>query len=60
MTLLVALDKLQYGFFLLLTKITNKNNKQEHEICKTNMKVDIYYVNICKHEQYKVMVQDHA
>jgi hypothetical protein len=27
--------------------------KQEHEICKTNMKVDFYYVNLCKHEHEK-------
>jgi hypothetical protein len=24
--------------------------KQEHEMCKTNVKMDIYDANICKHE----------
>jgi hypothetical protein len=31
-------------------------------MCKTNMKTNLYYANICKHEhEYdKAMVQDHA
>jgi len=31
--------------------------KQEHEICKTNVKADIYYANICKHEYEKNMTR---
>ncbi len=31
--------------------------KQEHEMCKTNMKMDIYYDNICKHEHEKNMIR---
>ncbi len=27
--------------------------KQEHEMCKTNVKTYFYYVNICKHEHGK-------
>jgi hypothetical protein len=27
--------------------------KQKHEMCKTNMKMNFYYVNICKHEHEK-------
>jgi hypothetical protein len=29
-------------------------------MCKTNMKMNLYYVNICKHEHDKVMVQNCA
>jgi hypothetical protein len=57
MILLVALDKLQYGFFLLLTRTMNQNIEQEHEMCKTNVKMDIYCVNICKHEHEKNMTR---
>jgi hypothetical protein len=31
--------------------------KQEHEMCKTNMKMDIYYANICKYEHKKNMIR---
>ncbi len=27
--------------------------KQEHKMCKTNVKVDMYYANLCKHDHEK-------
>ncbi len=48
----------------MIQKQKHKNYKQEHEMCKTNVKMDIYYVNICKHDYEKEldkgMVQDCA
>jgi len=32
------------------SKITTQNEKQEHEMCKINVKTNLYYANICKHE----------
>jgi hypothetical protein len=34
-----------------------KNKKQEHEMCKTNVETNIYYVNICKHEHENNMTR---
>jgi len=31
--------------------------KQEHKMCKTNVKMNIYYANICKHENEKNMMR---
>ncbi len=31
--------------------------KQKHEMCKKNMKTNIYYVNIHKHEHEKNMTR---
>jgi hypothetical protein len=31
----------------------HKIQEQEHEICTTNMKMDLYYDNVCKHEYEK-------
>jgi hypothetical protein len=31
-------------------KQKHKNTKQEHKMCKTNVKMNLYYVNIYKHE----------
>jgi hypothetical protein len=33
------------------------NEEQEHEMCKSNVKTDIYYANICKHEHEKNMTR---
>jgi len=30
---------------------------QEHKMCKTNVKMDLYYANICKHEHEKNMTR---
>jgi hypothetical protein len=34
----------------VIQKQKHKNYEQKHEMCKTNVKIDFYYVNICKHE----------
>jgi len=31
--------------------------KQEHEMCKTNVKIYFYFANICKHEHEKNMTR---
>ncbi len=31
--------------------------KQEHEMCKKNVKINVYYSNICKHEDEKNMTR---
>jgi hypothetical protein len=31
-------------------KIEKKNYEQQHEMCKRNVKMDIYYAKICKYE----------
>jgi hypothetical protein len=31
--------------------------KQEHKMCKTNMKMNFYYVNVFKHEHEKNMTR---
>ncbi len=58
-----------YQFFTKLTlkaKISSRNTstEQECEMCKTNVKMNIYYVSMCKHEHEKKhdkpMVQDCA
>jgi len=33
----------------------HKNTKQKHEMCKTNVKMNIYFINICKYEYEKNM-----
>jgi hypothetical protein len=38
-------------------KQKHKNKKQKHEMYKTNVKADIYYVNICEHEYVKNMTR---
>jgi hypothetical protein len=34
-----------------------KNLKQKHNMCKKNVKTDLYYANICKHEHEKNMTR---
>jgi hypothetical protein len=41
----------------VIQKQKYKNYEQEHEICKKNMKMNIYYANICKHEHEKNMTR---
>ncbi len=41
----------------MIKKQEHKNKKQEHEMCKTNVKMDIYYANICKYEHEKNMTR---
>jgi len=36
----------------------HNNYEWEYKMCKTNMKTNVYYVNICKREHDEVMVQD--
>jgi hypothetical protein len=33
------------------------DSKQEHKMCKTNVKTDFYYTNTCKHEHEKNMTR---
>jgi hypothetical protein len=35
------------------------NQKQEHEMCKTNVKMNFHYANICKHE-HKITWQNYG
>jgi hypothetical protein len=37
----------------VIQKQEHKNEEQEHKICKTKVKIDFYYANICKHEHEK-------
>jgi hypothetical protein len=37
----------------VIQKQKQKNIKQEHMMCMTNVKTNIYYANICKHEHEK-------
>ncbi len=39
----------------MIQKQKHKNHEQKQEMCKTNVKMDIYYANICKHEHEKNM-----
>jgi len=41
----------------VIKKQEHKNKKQEHEMCKINMVLNLYYVNICKHEHEKNMTK---
>ncbi len=41
----------------MIQKQKHKNYKQEHKMCKTNVKMDLYYVNTCKHEHEKNMTR---
>jgi hypothetical protein len=38
-------------------KNKKKKKEQEHEMCKTNMKTNVYYVNIYKYEHKKNMIR---
>jgi hypothetical protein len=38
-------------------KKQQKNQEYKHKMCKTNVKMDLYYVNICKHEHEKNMTR---
>ncbi len=48
----------------VIRKQEHKTLEEEHEMCKTNVKTNLYYANICKHghekKHDKSMVQDHA
>jgi hypothetical protein len=35
----------------MIKKQEHKNYEQEHEMCKTIVKTNLYYANICKHEK---------
>jgi hypothetical protein len=41
----------------VIQKQEHKNLKQEHEMHKTNVKTNIYYVNIGKHEDENNMTR---
>ncbi len=41
----------------MIQKQEHKIEKQEHEMCKTNMKLDLYSASICKHEHGKNMTR---
>jgi hypothetical protein len=34
----------------MIWKTKTQELKQEHKMCKTNMKLNFYYVNVCNHE----------
>jgi hypothetical protein len=40
-----------------IKKQEHKNEKQEHDMCKTNVKMNLYFVNICKHEHGNNMIR---
>ncbi len=37
----------------VIQKQKHKILKQEHKMCMTNVKMNLYYANICKHEHEK-------
>jgi hypothetical protein len=39
----------------MIQKQTTKNSKQGHEMCKTSVKINFYYVNTYKHKHEKKM-----
>jgi hypothetical protein len=40
------------------TRLYNSKTRiQEHKMCKINMKMDMYYANICKHEHENNMTR---
>jgi hypothetical protein len=41
----------------VIAKLKQKNEKQKHKMCKTNVETNLYYVNICKHEHEKNMTR---
>jgi hypothetical protein len=41
----------------MIQKEKHNNYEQEHEMCKTNIKMNQYYANICKHEHEKNMTR---
>ncbi len=41
----------------MIQKMKHKNLKKKHEMCKINVEMDIYYVNICKHDYEKNMTR---
>ncbi len=54
------LKKRSKSYFQTRNKIELHDSKirtQEHEVCKINVKVNIYCANICKHEHEKNMTR---
>jgi hypothetical protein len=41
----------------VIQKQKHYNCEQKNEMCKINVKTNIYYVNICKHEHEKNMTR---
>ncbi len=41
----------------MIQKQKHANREKRHEMCKTNVKMDIYCANICKHEHEKKMTR---
>ncbi len=41
----------------MIQKQIHKKCEQKHEMCKINVKINIYYVNKCKHEHEKDMTR---
>ncbi len=41
----------------MIQKQKHTNHEQKHEMCKTNVKMDLNYANICKHEDEKKMTR---
>jgi hypothetical protein len=39
--------------------LKNKNTrfKNKNKMCKTNVKMDFYYANVCKHEYEKILTR---
>ncbi len=41
----------------MIQKQKHTNYKQKHKMCKTNVKTNFYYVNICKHGREKNIIR---
>jgi hypothetical protein len=41
----------------MIQKQKHNNYEHEHAMCKTNIKTNQYYANICKHEHEKNMTR---
>jgi hypothetical protein len=39
------------------SKIKTQELQQKHEMCKTNAKTNIFYINICEHEHENIMTR---
>jgi hypothetical protein len=44
----------------MIQKQKHKNYEREHKMCKTNVKMNIYYVNIFNYEHEKNMIRLHC
>ncbi len=40
----------------MIKKQEHKNAKQENKMCKINVKTNLYFANVCKHEHENNMI----